>query len=64
MTVEQLLYQHDGVTYGTLVESSMLEKFRNDEATAASAVDVYEVFRFASGKQGKYERVVEALADK
>jgi ribosome maturation protein Sdo1 len=55
MPVEQLLYQHDGVTFGLLVDPSMLEKFRNGEATAASVLDVYEVFKFATGKQGNYE---------
>jgi ribosome maturation protein Sdo1 len=55
MPVEQLLYQHDGVTFGLLVDPSMLEKFRNGEATAAQVVDVYEVFKFATGKQGNYE---------
>jgi hypothetical protein len=35
MPVEQLLYLHDGVTFGVLVDPSMLKKFRNDEVTAA-----------------------------
>eukprot|EP00980_Cylindrotheca_fusiformis_P027412 scaffold20339_cov128-Cylindrotheca_fusiformis.AAC.12 len=53
MTVEQMLYEHDGVTFGIYVDPAMVEDFRKNETNAVAAVDVYEVFKFENGKQGE-----------
>jgi hypothetical protein len=52
MTIEHLMYQHDGITFGCLVDADNLENYRDGNMTAAEVLDVFEVFKFASGKQG------------
>lgn len=53
MTVQPLLYNHKGTTFGILADASMLDNFRNGSAPAAEVMDVFEVFAYAKGKQGK-----------